>query len=112
MNSMNAGVFFINPFYSKIASAPTKLGEFLGCGVPCLSNDGIGDMIRVLEINKAGVSIKYFHENSLQEGVIRLIKLSKEENIQMKCRKIALEYFSLEKGVSNLKRIYKSLENA
>jgi hypothetical protein len=34
MNSMNAGVFFINPFYSKIASAPTKLGEFLGCGVP------------------------------------------------------------------------------
>ena len=112
MNSMNAGVFFINPFYSKVASAPTKLGEFLGCGVPCLSNDGIGDMTRVLETNKVGVSIKDFHENSLQEGVIRLIKLSKEENIQMKCRKIALEYFSLEKGVNNFKRIYKSLENA
>ena len=34
---MSAGMALIKPAYSKIASAPTKLAEYLGCGVPCLA---------------------------------------------------------------------------
>ena len=34
---------------AKIASAPTKLAEYLGCGVPCLGNVGVGDMEAILE---------------------------------------------------------------
>ena len=41
---MSAGMALIKPAYSKIASAPTKLGEYLGCGVPCLGNAGVGDV--------------------------------------------------------------------
>ena len=41
---MSAGAALIKPTYSKLASAPTKLAEYLGCGVPCLGNAGVGDM--------------------------------------------------------------------
>src|SRR5437868_6864394 len=34
MRRMDVGIFFIRPVYSKIGSAPTKLGEFLASGVP------------------------------------------------------------------------------
>ena len=44
MARMDAGIFFIKPVFSKQASAPTKLAEFLGCGIPCLGNAGVGDM--------------------------------------------------------------------
>ena len=30
--------------YSRVACAPTKLAEYLGCGVPCLGSAGVGDM--------------------------------------------------------------------
>ena len=33
---MSAGMALIKPVYSKIASAPTKMAEYLGCGVPCV----------------------------------------------------------------------------
>ena len=39
----DAGLFFIRPSFSKRASAATKLAEFLGCGVPVIINDGVGD---------------------------------------------------------------------
>lgn len=35
IHRIHAGVFYIKPVFSKRASAPTKFGEFLGCGVPC-----------------------------------------------------------------------------
>ena len=60
MARMDAGIFFIKPAFSKQASAPTKLAEFLGCGIPCLGNAGVGDMVEVLEGEKVGVAITSF----------------------------------------------------
>ncbi|MBR9885849.1 MAG: glycosyltransferase family 4 protein, partial [Oceanospirillales bacterium] len=41
---MDAGIFFIRPAWSKRASCPTRMGEFLACGKPCLANGGVGDV--------------------------------------------------------------------
>src|SRR5207249_3474453 len=43
MRLMHVGVFFIRVCFSKRASAATRLAEFLGCGIPVVINDGIGD---------------------------------------------------------------------
>ena len=110
MNDMDAGIFFIRPYYSKIASAPTKLGEFLGCGVPCLSNTGVGDMTRILEDNKVGVAIKDFEEISLKTGLEELIAISKSEGIRYHCRSVSLDLFSLDVGVRSYEQVYASLE--
>lgn len=109
MARMHAGIFFIKPVFSKQASAPTKLAEFLGCGIPCLGNTGVGDMAEVLEANRVGVAIKAFDQVSLHEGLIRLLRLCDSSVVSDRCVAIAHRYFSLDEGVARYGRIYNSL---
>jgi glycosyltransferase involved in cell wall biosynthesis len=109
MNTMDAGIFFIKKVYSKVASAPTKLGEFLGCGIPCIGNSGVGDMEAILEKEHVGVAIKSFTESAMREAVDRIITLSREPDIKQRCRKVAIEHFSLDTGVAKYSKIYNDL---
>lgn len=105
----DAGVFFIKPVFSKKASAPTKLGEFLGCGLPCLGNVGVGDVETILEGERVGVALRDFSEDSLREGVRRLLALSRSEEVRRRCVEVARRYFSLDQGVLAYDRIYREL---
>ena len=107
---MDAGVFFIKPVYSKISSAPTKLGEFLGCGVPCLSNAGVGDMSSILDGEQVGVVLRDFSEKSMRDAVAKLLDLTRHPEIKNRCRDVALKYFSLDNGVRVYERIYCELQ--
>jgi glycosyltransferase involved in cell wall biosynthesis len=109
MRGMDAGIFFIKPAYSKIASAPTKLGEFLGCGVPCIGNTGVGDMAEVLESNAVGIALGGFDEISMRQAIQRLIPLSKSTGMRMRCRNVALRLFSLNEGVRIYNSVYQDL---
>jgi glycosyltransferase involved in cell wall biosynthesis len=106
MQHMDAGFFFIKSVYSKTASAPTKLGEFLGCGVPCLGNAGVGDMAAILANERVGVALIQFDESSMREAIDRLLQLSQEPDIKVRCREVAVRYFSLNEGVRAYDRIY------
>jgi len=44
----DAAVSFIEPAFSKIASSPTKLAEYLAIGLPVAVNRGIGDQDRLM----------------------------------------------------------------
>jgi glycosyltransferase involved in cell wall biosynthesis len=106
MARMHAGVFFIKPVFSKQASAPTKLGEFLGCGIPCLSNRGVGDMAQVLEGDRVGVALTDFSQPSLEEGIHRLLELAADPDTSVRCVASAQKHFSLDEGVRSYDRIY------
>lgn len=110
MRRMDAGIFFYKPTYSKKATAPTKLGEFLGCGVPCLGNSGVGDMASILEKEQVGVALSHFDESAMREAIDRLLQLTQTPGIQTRCRDVALRYFSLEDGVRAYDRIYRELD--
>ena len=109
MACMDAGIFFIMPVFSKLASAPTKLGEFLGCGVPCLGNDGIGDMTHILEGEKVGVVIREFDDYVREESIDALLELCSDPNVQQRCVAAAKKHFSLDDGVAAYDRIYRDL---
>lgn len=109
MQKMHASIFFIKPVFSKQASAPTKLGELLACGIPCLGNAGIGDMAKILEENKVGVAINSLDSDALQNGLQQLISLVNEPGISGRCRNVAERYFSLEEGVKKYAQVYESL---
>ena len=106
---MTAGTAFIKPVYSKIASAPTKLAEYLGCGVPCIANTGVGDMHAILEDNRVGVAMQSFSEKTMEFDVRRLFKLMEEPDLQQRCRALAVELFSLEVGIASYDSIYRRL---
>lgn len=106
---MHAGVFFIKPLFSKQASAPTKLGEFLGCGIPCLANSGVGDMAEILEGEQVGIALNDFTPDTLRQGLTRLLKLVETDGIQERCVAAAHKHFSLTEGVARYAQVYARL---
>jgi len=109
MARMDAGIFFIKPVFSKQASAPTKLGELLGSGVPCLGNAGVGDMASILEGDRVGVALDTFDEASLRSGVEGLLALAAEPDIRERCAAAARRHFSLDDGVARYRSVYASV---
>lgn len=110
MARMDAGIFFIKPVFSKQASAPTKLAEFLGCGIPCLGNAGVGDMAEVLDGEQVGVALKAFDEVSMSDGLQRLLRLVADPTTRDRCVAAAQKHFSLEEGVARYRKIYEQLD--
>ncbi len=109
MARMTASVFFIKPVYSKQASAPTKLGELLGCGIPCLSNAGVGDMADIIEGERVGVVLKSFDGVALATGLKALLLLAADPSTRARCVAAAAKHFSLDKGVKRYLGIYERL---
>jgi glycosyltransferase involved in cell wall biosynthesis len=107
---MAANIFFIKPVFSKKASAPTKLAELLGCGVPCLTNIGVGDMAEQLAEQRCGITVSSFDTKSLDAGVDALLALMEEPDIALRCRQTAERHFSLEEGVRRYAEVYASLD--
>jgi glycosyltransferase involved in cell wall biosynthesis len=112
MARMHATAFFIKPVFSKQASAPTKLAEFLGCGIPCLSNAGVGDMAEILEGERVGVAVEGFEPEALAAGLQRLLSLLDQPGIEKRCVDVARKHFSLQDGVAKYVKVYEALERA
>lgn len=109
---MTAGMALYRPSCSRVACAPTKLAEYLGCGVPCLGNAGVGDMKEILSGRNVGVVLNGFSMSDLDEGVGQLLALAREPGIRQRCRAAALQLFALEKGVAAYAEIYGKLARA
>lgn len=109
ISMMNAGIFFIKPVFSKMASCPTKMGEFLACGIPCIANSGVGDVEKILCEENVGVVVSEFSSKTLSKAIIRIIDLASSESVKTYCVSIAHKYFSLDLGVQKYQKIYKLL---
>ncbi|MBN8501064.1 MAG: glycosyltransferase [Sphingomonadales bacterium] len=106
---MSAGAAVIKPAFSKIASAPTKLAEYLGCGVPCLGNVGVGDMELMLETEGGGVALREFTSQERVRAVDRLLGMADDPATPAHCRKVALAHFSVADGAERYRAIYQGL---
>jgi glycosyltransferase involved in cell wall biosynthesis len=106
---MSAGAAIIRPVFSKIASAPTKLAEYLGCGVPCLGNFGVGDMEAILEGERTGVALHDFSAADRTAAVDRLLALADDPSTSARCRAVAIKHFSVETGADDYRAIWQSL---
>jgi len=113
---MDAGIFFIKPVWSKKASCPTKMGEFLACGKPCLTNEGVGDVHEDLAETRTGITVPVtsdgrINTDKLDNAIKSLISIASEPDIAERCRSAAIERFSLIKGVAEYDRIYNIYKN-
>ena len=68
-------------------------------------------MATILEQEQVGVVLMDFNEDSMRKAIDRIIKLSREADIALRCRQVAVDYFSLELGVEKYSRIYNVLSN-
>lgn len=109
IQKMHAASALIKPSFSKIASAPTKLGEYLSCSVPCIGSYNVGDMERIIEENKIGYVLRSFDRDSILDAAKEIIIISQNSNVRKRCRKIAISKFSLKKAAEQYNAIYQKL---
>lgn len=110
MRRMDASIFFVKTGFAVTASMPTKLGEFLASGIPCMCNAGVGDVADILEGDNVGVVLHDFSSDTLRCAVDRLLALVEDKSTATRCRATAEKRFSLQRGVESYSRIYVNLQ--
>ncbi|KPK40741.1 MAG: hypothetical protein AMJ78_06895 [Omnitrophica WOR_2 bacterium SM23_29] len=106
----DAGLVFRRTSPTAIAASPTKFGEYLACGLPVVSTPQIGDLEDIINSNKIGVVLTDYSRASYREAINRLLSLLEDRNaVRMRCRKVAEEIFSLDRGVRAYSSIYNNL---
>jgi glycosyltransferase involved in cell wall biosynthesis len=111
---MDAGIFFYRPTWSKLATSPTRLGEFLACGKPCLSNEGVGDIAENLSETGTGITLPAKDCGNvdladLDTALSTLFLMASDPEMSSRCRSVAEERFSLAMGVAGYSAIYQQL---
>jgi glycosyltransferase involved in cell wall biosynthesis len=104
------GLSFIKPTFSKIATSPTKIPEYLAAGIPVVSNAGIGDTDRALLDDRVGIVVRDFSREAYDEAVGALLELLDDAGLAVRCRRSAYERFDLEKvGAERYLRLYQRI---
>lgn len=102
----DVGLCFVKPTEAKVASCPTKLGEYLACGLPVIATDGVGDVTDILEGNRVGVVLRHDDESSWLAVAQELGMLLKDPDLKARCRRVAEQHFGVAEGASEYLRIY------
>jgi len=102
-------ISFIEAAPSKIASSPTKLGEYLAAGLPVVCNRGVGDVDAIIAEHDVGLLIDDFTEAAYQTAVRQLPSFLNDD-VRQRCRQAAHVHASLhEVGVPRYLELYAAL---
>lgn len=106
----DVGLAFIKRCFSKLASSPTKNGEYLACGLPIVINSGIGDSDGLVHESQAGILIDNFNEQDFDNTWTAIQELVNDPNIKAKARAAAEKIFDLNRvGAERYARLYEAL---
>lgn len=96
LSAADAGLAFIKPCVSKLASSPTKNGEYLACGLPLIINAGIGDSDALIDQWQAGVLVEEFTETEYEGAGRHIESMAAAPGAREKARRVAEQLFHLE----------------
>ena len=106
----DVAISFIAAMPSKIASSPTKIGEYLAAGLAVVSNPGVGDVDADLEQFGVGVVVPEFDGAAYGLSLDELETLLKDESLASRCRRAAHETVALQEiGVARYDELYRAL---
>ena len=104
------GVSLVKSSYSTLSRSPTKIPEYLACGVPIVANAGVGDVDKLIADNDVGAVIREFKEDAYASAVEKVEEMRRTGTLEERCRLTAYENFDLEKvGRAGYARLYKSV---
>ena len=106
LQKQSTSVMFFTSGKSKLGSAPTRLGEALGCGVPVVANEGVGDVADIIRRYNVGVVVTGGSETAMATALDELKVLRSDPDLPSRCRKAAEEVFSLEAGTEAYRKLY------
>lgn len=102
-------MFYAGGQISELGRSPTRMAEILGCGLPVVANDGVGDVARIIRDYRVGVLAQGPDPQAMATAWSDLLALLKDPDLASRCRKAAEEVFSLEAGTASYARLYHQL---
>ena len=108
LSAADAGLAFIKPCFSKLASSPTKYAEYLACGLPLIINVGVGDSDMLVTHEQIGALIRDFTEADYTNAWATIEELAGDpEQTRRRAREVAERLFDVRKiGVERYARLY------
>jgi glycosyltransferase involved in cell wall biosynthesis len=103
------GLCTVRPSFSKLASAPTRVAEYLAAGMPLAVLSGVGDLDRLVAGENVGVAIARSDADSVREAAAKLRELAADPETPARCREVARRAFSLDRGVGSYLDLYRRL---
>jgi len=106
----DVGISFIKRCLSKLASSPTKNGEYLACGLPIVINSGIGDSDKLASQSSAAVLIHDFSEEEFDRVWNEIRNVAAQPDVRTKARGVAEKVFDLKTvGAERYARLYENV---
>ena len=107
LSAADAALSFNKPSFSKIASSPTKNGEYLACGLPLIMNAGIGDSDALIDEWNAGVLLEEFTDAEYDAAGEAIEKMVAQPGVRQSARAVAERLFDLQTvGVERYAALY------
>jgi len=109
LRSHDLSVMFFSGGLSKLGSAPTRMAEVLGSGLPVVVNEGVGDVARIVRQHRVGVIVAGPNPAQVRSALDALKTLMQDAELSARCRATAEKVFSLEAGTEAYAGIYTNL---
>lgn len=107
LEAADVGLSVVKATFATQSRSPTKIPEYLACGLPIISNRGVGDVDELIETNKVGVMLDGHSEENYREAVRSVGALG---DVETRCRETARREFDLERvGGERYRRLYRRL---
>jgi glycosyltransferase involved in cell wall biosynthesis len=104
-------ISFRKPTFSQIAASPTKIPEYLACGLPIIANDGVGDTTDFIEADCVGIVVREFSVGAYRDAVNQLDTIAADvEPLEKRCIESARRRFDLETvGGGGYRAVYRKI---
>ena len=102
-------MFYAGGEISELGRSPTRMAEVLGCGLPVVANEGVGDVADIVSKNNVGVIVEGASVQHMETAFEALQTLMQDPDLSKRCRATAEDVFSLEAGIEAYREIYASI---
>src|SRR5260221_2660737 len=105
----DAGIAFYKPTFSRLATSPVKVAEYLACGLPVIINAGVGDSDTLISAQRVGAVITDFSHDEYEEALQTLAESATDET-RARARQVAEQFFDLQRiGAHRYARLYEEV---
>jgi glycosyltransferase involved in cell wall biosynthesis len=106
LSKHDLGLIFLRGGLGLLASSPTKIGEYLACGLTIVAERGVGGLKEILEDQHVGCLVDSDSPESWPAALDEALRLCDQPDIRQKSMATASKYYSLEEGVDTYARAY------
>ena len=95
LSAGDAGIAFYKPGFSKLATSPVKVSEYMACGLPVIINAGVGDSDALAQEFKVAVLVNEFSPEEYARAAAEIEGLVYQHDGRTRVRAVAEDLFDL-----------------